>query len=55
MIIISEALSAPKKSSKSSLKYKIVNQVVVAHAFNPSTWEAEANGSLSSRPVWSIE
>jgi hypothetical protein len=28
---------------------------VVAHAFNPSTWEAEAGGFLSSRPVWSTE
>jgi hypothetical protein len=27
--------------------------VVVAHAFNPSTWEAEAGGFLSSRPAWS--
>jgi hypothetical protein len=26
---------------------------VVAHAFNPSTWEAEAGGSLNSRPAWS--
>jgi hypothetical protein len=26
---------------------------VVAHAFNPSTWEAEAGRFLSSRPVWS--
>jgi hypothetical protein len=25
----------------------------VAHAFNPSTWEAEAGGFLSSRPAWS--
>jgi len=24
----------------------------VAHAFNPSTWEAEAGGFLSSRPAW---
>jgi hypothetical protein len=23
---------------------------MVAHAFNPSTWEAEAGGFLSSRP-----
>jgi hypothetical protein len=30
-------------------------QVVVAHAFNPSTWEAEAGGFLSSRPAWSTE
>jgi hypothetical protein len=25
----------------------------VAHAFNLSTWEAEAGGFLSSRPAWS--
>jgi major histocompatibility complex class I len=25
---------------------------VVAHTFNPSTREAEAGGSLSSRPTW---
>ena len=28
---------------------------VVAHAFNPSTWEAETGGFLSSRPAWSTE
>jgi hypothetical protein len=28
---------------------------VVMHAFNPSTWEAEAGGFLSSRPAWSTE
>jgi hypothetical protein len=28
---------------------------VVAHAFNPSTGEAEAGGFLSSRPAWSTE
>ena len=28
---------------------------MVAHAFNPSTQEAEAGGSLSSRPAWSTE
>jgi hypothetical protein len=28
---------------------------VVAQAFNPSTWEAEAGGFLSSRPAWSTE
>jgi hypothetical protein len=27
----------------------------VAHAFNPSTWEAEAGGFLSSRPDWSTK
>jgi hypothetical protein len=30
-------------------------RAVVAHAFNPSTWEAEAGGFLSSRPAWSTE
>ena len=28
---------------------------VVAHAFNPSVWEAEAGGFLSSQPAWSTE
>jgi hypothetical protein len=28
---------------------------VVAHALNPSTWEAEAGGFLSSRSAWSTE
>jgi hypothetical protein len=28
---------------------------VVAHVFNPSTWEAEAGGFLSLRPAWSTE
>jgi hypothetical protein len=27
--------------------------VVVAHTFNPSTWEVEACGLLNLRPVWS--
>jgi hypothetical protein len=31
------------------------SRVVVVHAFNPSTWEAEAGGFLSSRPAWSTE
>jgi hypothetical protein len=28
---------------------------MVAHAFNPSTREAEAGGFLSSKPAWSTE
>jgi hypothetical protein len=28
---------------------------VVAHAFDPSTWEAEAGGFLGSRPAWFTE
>jgi hypothetical protein len=30
-------------------------RAVVAHAFNPSIWEAEADGFLDSRPAWSTE
>jgi hypothetical protein len=28
---------------------------MVAHAFNPSTWEAEAGEFLSLRPTWSTK
>jgi major histocompatibility complex class I len=28
---------------------------MVVHAFNPSIWEAEVGGFLSSRPAWSTE
>jgi hypothetical protein len=28
---------------------------VLVHAFNPSTWEAEAGRFLSLRPAWSTE
>jgi hypothetical protein len=28
---------------------------MVAHAFNPSTWEAEAGRFLSLRPAWSTK
>jgi hypothetical protein len=31
------------------------SRAVVAHAFDPSTWEAEAGGFLSLRPAWSTE
>jgi hypothetical protein len=31
------------------------SRAVVAHAFNPSTWEAEAGGFLSLRSAWSTE
>jgi hypothetical protein len=33
----------------------LASQAVVVHAFNPSTWEAEAGGFLSLRPAWSSE
>ena len=28
---------------------------MVAHAFNPSTWEAEAGTPMNLRPTWSTE
>jgi hypothetical protein len=31
------------------------SRAVVAHTFNPSTWESETGGFLSSRLAWSIE
>jgi hypothetical protein len=31
------------------------SRAVVAHTFNPSTWETEASGFLSSRPAWSTK
>jgi hypothetical protein len=34
---------------------KNLSRTVVAYAFNPSTWEAEAGRFLSSRPAWSTE
>jgi hypothetical protein len=39
-----------KKKKKTS-----VEPGVVAHAFNPSTPEAEASGFLSSKPAWSTK
>jgi hypothetical protein len=37
------------------LKKSIFRWAVVAHAFNPSTWEAEAGRFLSLRPAWSTK
>jgi hypothetical protein len=36
-------------------KNKILRPVIVAHAFNPSTQEAEASECLSLRPAWSTK
>jgi hypothetical protein len=38
-----------------SLLSLLIFAFLVAHAFNPSTQEAEAGGFLSSRPAWSTE
>jgi hypothetical protein len=40
---------------KSTLKMVNGKPGVVVHAFNPSTWVAEAGGFLSSRPAWSTK
>jgi hypothetical protein len=42
-----------KKKEKRKEKKKKLG--VVAHAFNPSSREAEAGGFLSSRPAWSTK
>jgi hypothetical protein len=36
-------------------KKKNKPRAVVAHTFNPSTWEAEAGRCLSLRPAWSTK
>jgi hypothetical protein len=38
-----------------TFKKQLRGQAVVLHTFNPSTWEAGACESLSSRPAWSTE
>jgi hypothetical protein len=48
---LSYRLRKKGEAQKNNLLEK--SRVVVAHAFNPSTWEAEAGGFLSSRPAWS--
>jgi hypothetical protein len=41
---------------KKEFKKKLVNLLgLVAHAFNPSTWEAETGRFLSLRPAWSTK
>jgi hypothetical protein len=44
-----------KKNKKMMIEYEVIgaSRTVVAHAFNPSTWETETGGSLSFRPAWS--
>jgi major histocompatibility complex class I len=42
------------KYIKTFLKINLKPDVVV-HAFNPSTWEAEAGRFLSLRPAWSTK
>jgi hypothetical protein len=51
-IIKTKSLTGKKRTK---LKKQYCQAGVVAHTFNPSTWEAEAGGFLSSRPAWSTE
>ena len=44
--------STEKKTEMLNSKMSL-GQAVVTHACNPSTWEAEVGGFLSSRPAWS--
>jgi major histocompatibility complex class I len=44
-----------REEKKTHLKKVLFKPGVVAHAFNPSTREAEAGGFLSSRPSWSTK
>ncbi|XP_076785766.1 biogenesis of lysosome-related organelles complex 1 subunit 6 isoform X2 [Arvicanthis niloticus] len=49
-----EMLTLHERTSK--LKLDMTScRAVVAHVFNPSTWEAEAGRFLSSRPAWSTK
>jgi hypothetical protein len=48
------SIEDPSSGSSTHVK-KQVEPGVVAHAFNPSTWEAEAGGFLSSSPAWSTK
>jgi hypothetical protein len=49
-----EFLTEESQMARKFLK-KCSSRAVVAHTFNPSTWEAEAGRFLSSRPAWSRE
>jgi hypothetical protein len=54
-ICMSSAFGGQKKVLD-SLDYKwLWSRAVVAHTFNPSTWEAEAGWFLSSRSAWSTK
>jgi hypothetical protein len=43
------------RNRKTRLKKQHNSRAVVVHPFNPSIWEAEGGGFLSSRPAWSTE
>ena len=54
--MIEQALESQALHHQNTLALgRMFSQPVVAHAFNPRTWEAEAGGFLSWRPAWSSE
>jgi hypothetical protein len=56
LVIQVRAVRIPARKGKSSMRYKTWgSRGVVAHAFNPSTREAEAGGFPSSGPAWSTK
>ena len=44
-----------KHSNNNNKKEFVLLPGMVAHTFNPSTWEADAGGFLSLRPAWSTK
>ena len=44
-----------RQHSETPVSKSKTSRAVMAHAFNPSAWEAEAGGFLSSRSAWSPE
>jgi hypothetical protein len=55
VVVYSKTMAQKKLVIKTFLKIKQFQPGEVAHAFNPSTREAEAGGFLSSRPAWSTK
>jgi hypothetical protein len=43
------------KSNLVYIKNSKLRRAMMAHAFDPSTWEAEAGGFRSLRPAWSTK
>ena len=50
-----KAVSGLKRRIHADVMNGEPRRAVLVHAFNPSTWEAEAGGFLTSRPAWSIK
>jgi hypothetical protein len=48
-------LTSPDSRHNGNVEKQCGNRAEVAHAFNPSSWEAEGGRFLSSRPAWFTE